>query len=80
MAAASSASRSAASPAVSADGMAQPLCSSWNSAHQPSRIDRLSEPLRAAFMPEVPHASSGRSGLLSHTSVPGYSICAMPMS
>jgi hypothetical protein len=33
----------------------------------------LSPPLSAAFMPDVPHASSGRSGLFSHTSQPQYS-------
>ena len=55
----------------SAEGMAQPLSSSWNSAHQPSRIDRLRAPLSAAFMPEVPHASRGRRGLFSQMSQPG---------
>ena len=55
----------------SAVGIAQPLCPSYISSHQPSSTDRLRQPLRAAFMPDVPQASSGRSGLLSQTSQPG---------
>ena len=41
--------------------MAQPL-TPWShaSGHQPSRIEQLSTPFIAAFMPDVPHASSGR--------------------
>ena len=31
-------------------------------------------------MPEVPEASSGRSGLFSQTSQPGMRVCAMAMS
>ena len=42
--------------------------------------DRLRPPLSAAFMPEVPQASSGRSGLFSQTSQPGNMSAAMPMS
>ncbi len=34
----------------------------------------------AAFMPDVPQASSGRSGLFSQTSQPGNSVRAMAMS
>ena len=32
--------------------------------------DRESAPFSAAFIPDVPHASSGRSGLFSQTSTP----------
>ena len=56
----------------SAVGIAHPLRPSYSSSHQPSRIDRLSPPLSADFIPDVPHASSGRSGLFSHTSQPQY--------
>jgi hypothetical protein len=52
--------------------MAQPFSPSYISSHQPSRIDRLSPPFSADFMPLVPHASSGRSGLFSQTSQPPY--------
>ncbi len=55
----------------SAVGIAQPLRPSYHSSHQPSRTDRLRQPLSAAFIPEVPQASSGRSGLFSQTSQPG---------
>ena len=34
------------------------------------RIEQLSTPLRAAFMPLVPHASIGRRGVFNHTSQP----------
>jgi hypothetical protein len=66
---------------VAPSPIAQPL-TPWRQAsgHQPSRIEQLSEPLSAAFMPEVPHASSGRTGLLSHTSVPRVRRRATPMS
>ena len=51
--------------------IAQPVTPcSQPSGHQPSRTDRLSTPFIAAFMPEVPHASIGRRGVLSHTSQP----------
>src|SRR5918993_742229 len=40
------------------------------SGHQPSRMLTFSTPFMAAFMPDVPDASSGRRGLLSHTSAP----------
>jgi hypothetical protein len=56
----------------SAVGMAQPFCPSNHSSHQPSRMERFSPPLSADFIPEVPHASSGRSGLFSQTSHPQY--------
>ena len=56
----------------SADGIAQPFSPSNHSSHQPSRIDRFSAPLSAAFIPDVPQASSGRSGLFSQTSTPQY--------
>ena len=64
----------------SAEGIAQPLWPSYSSSHQPSRIDRLRQPLRAAFMPLVPQASYGRSGLLSQTSDPATRVLAMAMS
>ena len=51
--------------------MPQPLLPSNPSAHQPSSTDRLIAPLMAAFMPDVPLASSGYSGLLIQTSTPG---------
>jgi cyclohexanone monooxygenase len=35
-----------------------------------SRTDRFRPPLSATFMPDVPQASSGRSGLFSQTSAP----------
>ncbi len=47
--------------------MAQPVTPSmWPSTHQPSSTDRLGTPLNAAFMPLVPEASSGGSGVFSH--------------
>lgn len=64
----------------SADGISQPFSPSYHSSHQPSRMDRFSPPLSALFMPEVPQASSGRSGLFSHTSQPQYSNRAIDMS
>jgi hypothetical protein len=33
-------------------------------------MERFNPPLSAAFMPDVPQASSGRSGLFSQTSQP----------
>ena len=53
-----------------ADEIAQPLAPSNISSHQPSRIEQLRAPLRAAFSPLVPLASIGRRGVLSHTSLP----------
>ena len=50
--------------------MAQPFSPSNISSHHPSRMDRLSPPFSADFMPEVPQASSGRNGLFSQTSHP----------
>jgi len=64
----------------SADGIAQPNSSSYHSSHQPSRMDKFKAPFSAAFMPDVPHASYGRSGLFSQTSQPGYIGCASAMS
>ena len=55
--------------------MAQPTSQPWSrhaSANQPSRTLTLSAPLAAAFMPLVPLASSGRRGVLSHTSTPAH--------
>ncbi len=60
--------------------MAQPMPSVYQSAHQPSRIEQLSTPLRAAFSPLVPQASWGRMGLFSHTSQPAYMSRATAMS
>ena len=56
----------------SAELIAQPFSPSKHSSHQPSRMLQLRAPLSAAFMPLVPHASSGRRGLFSHTSQPWY--------
>ena len=80
MAADSSSSRRAGSATSSADGIAQPFSPSNHSSHQPSRTDRLRPPFSADFMPEVPHASSGRSGLFSHTSQPWTMAAASSMS
>ena len=77
---ASSASRRVVSATPSAEGISQPFPPSYHSSHQPSRTETLSPPFSAAFMPEVPQASSGRSGLFSHTSQPCTSACAMSMS
>ena len=40
------------------------------SSHQPSRTLKFGTPFWAAFIPDVPDASSGRRGLLSQTSTP----------
>ena len=58
----------------SAVGISQPFSPSYHSSHQPSRIDRFSPPLSALFIPDVPHASSGRSGLFSQTSQPAVQL------
>ena len=50
--------------------LAQPLLPSNISSHQPSRMEQLRAPLRAAFSPLVPLASIGRRGVFSHTSLP----------
>ena len=70
MARASTSSRRSGSSTPSAVGIAQPFWPSNHSSHQPSRMERFSPPLSAAFMPDVPQASSGRSGLFSQTSQP----------
>ena len=63
--------RPARGPRPRASPMAQPVTPcSQPSGHQPSRTERFSTPFIAAFMPEVPLASSGRRGVLSHTSQP----------
>ena len=55
--------------------------SSWGaSSHQPSRTERFRAPFIAAFMPDVPDASRGRSGVLSHTSQPATRVRASAMS
>ena len=53
------------SPVASAEGISQPNAGSNHSSHQPSRMERLAAPFSAAFMPDVPQASYGRSGLFS---------------
>ena len=50
--------------------MAHPMCVEYASSHHPSRMERLSVPFMAAFMPLVPLASSGRRGVFSHRSLP----------
>src|SRR5512145_857617 len=56
---------------VSVSLISQPVTPSMHpSIHQPSSTERLGTPFRAAFMPLVPEASSGRNGVLSHTSEP----------
>jgi len=50
--------------------MPHPLSCIQASAHQPSRMLKFNLPLMAALMPEVPLASNGAMGLLSHTSTP----------
>ena len=50
------------------------------STHQPSSTLRLSTPFSAAFMPLVPEASSGGSGVFSQTSVPETRVLASSMS
>jgi len=73
-------SRSSGDASLLAVGIAQPFSPSYISSHQPSSTERFREPLMAAFIPEVPQASSGRSGLLSQTSHPGKSVRAIAMS
>jgi hypothetical protein len=50
------------------------------SIHHPSRTLRLGTPFRAAFIPLVPEASSGGSGVFSQTSAPAVSAIAFAMS
>ncbi len=50
--------------------MAQPLRPLNASGHQPSSTLKFSPPLGGSFIPLVPLASSGRSGLFSHKSTP----------
>jgi len=54
--------------------------SMWPSIHQPSSAPRLGTPLRAAFIPLVPDASSGGRGVLSQTSTPAQASRASAMS
>ena len=65
-------------------GIPQPfLCASlpsYASAHHPSSTLKFTVPLMAAFMPEVPLASSGDTGVLSQTSTPETIIRLIPMS
>ena len=51
-----------------------------HSAHQPSSTEQCSAPLSTAFIPLVPEASIGRTGVLSHTSAPCTSDRARAMS
>ena len=60
--------------------MSKPFVPSVISSHQPSRIEQLSTPFSAAFIPLVPHASIGRRGVFNHTSQPWYIVRAIPMS
>jgi hypothetical protein len=60
--------------------MAQPFSPSYISSHHPSRIEQFSTPLRAAFSPLVPDASSGRRGVLSQRSTPWQRSLAIEMS
>src|SRR5215203_4487043 len=55
---------------VSPRPIAKPLWPSYASAHHPSRMDRFRPPFSTTFCPLVPEASSGRRGVLSHTSTP----------
>src|SRR5574341_2391145 len=58
--------------------IAQPLPPSMHpSIHHPSSTLRLGTPLNAAFIPLVPEASSGRSGVFSQTSDPAVMAAAM---
>ena len=51
--------------------MAQPVIpSTCPSIHHPSNMLRLGTPLSAAFIPLVPDASRGRSGVFSQTFTP----------
>jgi hypothetical protein len=51
-----------------------------HSAHQPSSTEQWRAPLNTAFMPDVPEASMGRTGVLSQTSAPWTSERARAMS
>jgi hypothetical protein len=48
--------------------------------HQPSSTLRFGTPLKAAFMPLVPDASHGGSGVFSQTSTPETIAAASAMS
>ncbi len=50
------------------------------STHQPSSTLKLGTPFIAAFMPLVPEASIGGSGVFSHTSTPAQRRRASVMS
>ena len=50
------------------------------STHQPSSTLSEGTPLNAAFMPLVPLASSGSSGVFSQTSTPATTVRASAMS
>ena len=80
---ASSSARRASSSTDSADEIAQPFGPSLSrppsrsseparkhSAHQPSSTEQCIAPFMTAFMPLVPDASIGRTGVLSQMSAP----------
>ena len=69
-----------AQPFGSAPGSAPRSPGSKHSAHQPSSTEQCSAPFITAFMPLVPEASIGRTGVLSHTSAPWTSERASAMS
>jgi hypothetical protein len=61
--------------------IAQPVTPSIQaSIHQPSSTLRFSPPFTAAFIPLVPEASIGGSGVLSQMSAPPTMILASAMS
>ena len=75
----------------SADEIAQPLAPSSpsasasvpdrkHSAHHPSRTEQCSAPFITAFMPLVPDASMGRTGVFSQMSAPWTRARARAMS
>ena len=73
-------SRRSMSVTDSADEIAHPTPGRKHSSHQPSRTEQFRAPFMAAFMPEVPQASWGRSGVFSHTSAPCSRCREIPMS
>jgi hypothetical protein len=67
-----------------AGGIPQPFLRSrrpsYASAHQPSSTPKFTVPLIAAFMPDVPLASNGCTGVLSQMSTPETRSRLIPMS
>ena len=70
MSSASAASASGPEPRPPAAPIGHPLAPLKPSSHHPSSTEKFGTPLAPAFSPDVPHASSGASGLFSHTSTP----------